>query len=86
MGGASEACGSTEPIASLRAMGKLSVDSEALEEGDSALPVVKYVMIGLIRDRRNMTHSFIKLQYHIVFSTEGFLPLIKPEWEPRLFE
>src|SRR5215472_17964160 len=33
-----------------------------------------------------MTHSFVKLQYHIVFSTEGFVPLIKPEWEPRLYE
>jgi len=33
-----------------------------------------------------MTHSFTNLHYHLVFSAQGFLPLINPEWEPRLHE
>jgi putative transposase len=44
------------------------------------------IISASIIDEANMSDSYTNLLYHIVFSTKERRPLIRPEYEPRLYE
>ena len=54
----------------------------ACEAGDSS----RRLRPNTITGEDTMTHSFTDLNYHVVFSTKEFNPMIDPEWKDRLYE